>query len=379
MKILHTSDWHLGISLNNISRIPDQKHFIEQIFQIIKEEKIGAVILAGDVFDRSVSSSQAISLYNEAVTCICGQLEVPMIIIAGNHDGAARLSACSELLEASGLYIKGKLEKDIIPIELNKNEEGTQIDIYSVPFFNIEEARFLYPEADIRSYDEAMEVVCGNIRNNMNPENVNIVVAHAYISGAILSESDKSATLGTASVASAEVFRDFSYTALGHIHKGQSICENVIYSGSPLAYSFSRADNEFEKCVMILDTEKNSVNVKFIKPLKEMRVLKGTYDELIENIEHCDDYMKIIVTDKYAGYETMEFFRSYYPNLVQIINASVKNEERQSLTIEEIEQFSPEELLVKFFQETYQQDLGKDQIDMFISALKETEREVDLS
>lgn len=140
MKLLHTSDWHFGIGHGTVSYAEDQRFFLEKLYETIRSEQVDAVLLAGDVYDSSVTNAEAISLYNEAVTTICAEMGVKLIVIAGNHDSAPRLAACRELLKASGLYVTGRLERDIVPVSLG------DCDVYSIPFFGREEVLALFPE-----------------------------------------------------------------------------------------------------------------------------------------------------------------------------------------------------------------------------------------
>ena len=142
MKLIHTSDWHLGMPLGTGSYAEDQRHFLRQLYDLIEKEQVGAVLLSGDVYDSSVANAEAISLYNEAVTKICLELRCPMIVIAGNHDSAARLASCRELLKASGLYVTGRLSRDLEPVLL----DGGRVAVYSLPFFGREEVIALFPE-----------------------------------------------------------------------------------------------------------------------------------------------------------------------------------------------------------------------------------------
>lgn len=372
MKILHTSDWHLGIMLHNIPLITEQEHFVNQIVQIIEAEQINAVIVAGDIFDSSVSNSDAISLYNKAVTTICGELKVPMIIIAGNHDGAARLASCRELLKNSGLYVTGKLTKEIEPIVID------DAAFYPIPYFNIEEVRAMYPKSDIKTYEHAMIQVCDSIRETMDNTRKNIIISHAFVSGAELSDSDRSAMIGTATIVSKDVFNGFDYVALGHLHRPQNTNENIRYSGSPLKYSFSEAN--YNKSVTIIDTQDMSITFKEIELLHDMRILKGEYEVLLSDAKYSEDFIKIEITDKYIGLDTLNTFRSFYPNLLAVSGKSSVIENQQlTLTIDEIERLSPFEILNKFFLETLEYVPTDSQIQLFNEAHSEIENGGDLS
>lgn len=374
MKIIHSSDWHLGISLHGASLLEEQKNFADFLINAVKELNIDAVMISGDIFDHSVSSAESISLYNDTVTKLCGEIGIPVIISAGNHDGAARLASCNRLLKKTGLYIFGKLSKKINAVELGN------VDIYALPYFNTEEVKAVFPDENISSYSDAMKCVLNNIRQNFKPGKKNILMCHCFISGSELSESDRAAMVGGASAVPADVFEGFDYVAAGHLHKAQNRGFNIRYSGSPLKYSFSESSHKKSVTLLNISDEIND-EIKFeelgITPLRELRVLKGTFDEILEiaeNDKQRDDYIKIEITDKYAGMEAAELFRSYYMNLLNISGKMNETEENQ-LTVEELYSLSPDSILEKFYKEVTGNDLSEEQRNLFRRAAAAVENE----
>lgn len=364
MKIIHTSDWHLGISLHNASLSEEQRYFIDYLINVVKERNIDAVLIAGDVFDHSVSSAEAITLYNYAVTRLCNEIGIPVIIAAGNHDGAARLASCNELLKKAGLYINGKLSTKIKAVELGN------LNVYPLPYFNTDEVKALYPEEKINCYLDAMNLVIKNIKQSFQPGRKNILMCHCFVSGSILSESDRTAMVGGTSVVSGDVFDGFDYVAMGHLHKAQNRGFNIRYSGSPLKYSFSESENA--KSITILDIgDELKIEEIEIVPQRETRVIRGTFDEVLavaESDENKDDYIKIEITDIYAGMEAVELFRTYYSNLLNISGKMNQTEENE-LTVEELYNLSPNDILEKFYKETTGSDITEEQINLFQEAL----------
>jgi exonuclease SbcD len=365
MKIIHTSDWHLGISLHNASLAEEQRYFIDYLINVVKEQKVDAVIIAGDVFDHSVSSAEAITLYNYAVTRLCNEIGVPVVIAAGNHDGAARLASCNELLKKAGLYIYGKLSNDIKAVEIGN------LSIYPIPYFNTDEVKALYPEEKISSYADAMEIVLKNIKQSFKTRNKNILMCHCFVSGSVLSESDRTALVGGSSVVPSGIFDGFDYVAMGHLHKAQDRGYNIRYSGSPIKYSFSEASHS--KTITMLEIEDG---IKYeeleIVPLRETRIIRGTFDEVLEFANQDtkkDDYIKIEITDMYAGMEAVELFRTYYVNLLNITGKMNETEENQ-LTVEELYTLSPDDILEKFYRETTGCDVTEEQLKLFNQAME---------
>ena len=336
MKILHTSDWHLGITFRGRSAEEDQWHFIDQICDILTSRKIDAMILAGDVFDRSIASTEAISLYDRVMTRIAGELRVPVLCIAGNHDSAERLSQCSELLRRSGLYIAGALTKEPCAVSFE------DADIYLLPWFSIEKARAVFPgDADrIRSMEDAYRVVCGELRQTFAPGKKHILVSHAFITNAETSTSDRAAEIGFATQVNMGVFEGFDYVALGHIHKPQEVAAAIRYSGSPMPYSFGKEEKQ-KKGVVILDTEDMSQEFVELKPLHARTTLKGGYDTLL-NTDYGEDvrngYVRLEVTDSYVGLEAMALFNERFPNLIEVKGKDLDREDASiTMSIEEFE------------------------------------------
>ena len=284
MRILHTSDWHLGMPLKLGTMIADQQYFLEQLYSIIEEYDVDAVICAGDIYDSSVTNAEAIELYSSAITKICKELGKKMIVIAGNHDSGARLASGRELLEMAGLYVSGKIVKDIRPVSIGN------ADIYPIPFFNRDEVIAFYPDkkSEIPSQEAATKVLCDHIRESMDPSRVNIIVSHAFITSAELSDSDRAAQVGQATSVSKDVFDGFDYVALGHIHKPQAITETIRYSGSPIKYSFGAEETQVKQ-VLIYDTNSKEITSVALNMLHDRKSLSGTYEEIriMDSIENC--------------------------------------------------------------------------------------------
>ena len=236
MKILHTSDWHLGRLNVNRPMFEDQQYFIDAICDIIVHEEISAVLIAGDIYDRSIASPEAIKLYDYAMNRIAGELGVKVLMVAGNHDSAVRLATNSELLKNSGLYIAGALSESIDCVEL----ENTQVFFF--PWFTSDKVKTLFPDdaQSIKSLTDAYEYIVNKAKEQFKSGMKHIALSHAFIVGAETSTSDRSAEVGFASAVSAKVFEGFDYVALGHIHKPQDIAPNARYCGTPMPYAFGK-------------------------------------------------------------------------------------------------------------------------------------------
>lgn len=370
MKIIHTSDWHFGMRAGTGNYQDCQEYFLEQLYGLIRRENAGAVLCAGDVYDSGNVGADAIALFDHAAQTICGQLGVPFIVIAGNHDQPDRLAAHRELLSGAGLYISGRLERDVQPVVL----DGGRVAVYPVPFFNRYEAQALFPERQerIHTLQDAYAAVFDHIRQTMDPARRNIVVSHAYIVGAALSESDRAAMKGLAPAVSRDVFQGFDYAALGHIHKPQRVGPNVRYSGCPVKYSFSEEDQT--KGVVLVDTEDMSSAFVPVPLLRDRKTAEGTFAQLMDREDLKDDYLRLRVTDRYAGLETQAELRERFPYLLEVTGMSADDSGGQStLTAEQLETMSDEDVLRTFLAERFDYTPTEEQLALFREAMAQTE------
>ena len=368
MKLLHTSDWHFGMTLGTGSYAEDQRFFLERLYDLIREEKIEALLLSGDIYDSSVVSADAIGLYNEAMTRLCLDMGVTVISIAGNHDSAPRLSACRELLKGAGLHITGKVERNPEPVLL----DGGKVAVYSIPFFTRDEITALLPEKkdQIRNTETAMLAYCDHIRQRMDENRKNIVLSHSLIVGSELSESDRSARVGFATAISKDVFAGFDYVALGHIHKPQAIENHIRYSGSPLKYSFG-AEEKQEKGIVLIDTDTMDIRFVPIAPLRERRSVTGTFEEILNREDIREDYLRLYVTDKYAGLDLIGQLREKFPWLLEVYGKSLTEEgELSVLTVEELEEMKEEDIMIRFLAENFSAEPSPEQLQLFRDVLE---------
>lgn len=375
MKLLHTSDWHLGMSAGTKTLEEDQRFFLKQIYHILDEEQVDAVLCAGDIYDSSVSNAEAIAIYNEAATEICVRRKLPFLVIAGNHDGAARLASCRELLKEAGLYVTGRLVREIEPICF------AEVEIYPVPFFQKEEVAALFPEykKEITSQEKAMQVVCNQIKEHWDPKKKHILMTHALIVHAELSESDRSARVGFATAVSKDVFEGFDYVALGHIHKPQKISETIRYSGSPMKYSFGKEETQ-QKGVLVIDTDTMEQKEIPLIPLHDRKTVTGSYEEIIERTDLEEDYLRLKIIDRYAGLELLTEMQARFPYLLEIYGRSLdESEVLTAMTVEELQTMDELDIMRKFCEETYEYQPTKEQIQLFQEVLEWSEKEGALS
>lgn len=378
MKFLHTSDWHLGMTFRGgISYRDDQKYAINKICQIAVDEKVDGILLAGDVFDKSIASQEALQLYDEVMTYICATLNIPVYLIAGNHDGAERISQCNELLKKSGLYIAGALEEK--PYVVNEGD----VDIYLLPWISTDKVRTTYPEESegISSMEDAYKLVLDKYRDSFIPGHKNILVSHAFIINAETSTSDRAAEVGHATMVGSYVFDGFDYVALGHLHGPQKINEHIRYSGTPMAYSFGKEENQ-EKSVTIIDTDTWEQKVIALPQLHKRTTLTGTYDELMKadfDEDILNGYVRLDVTDSYVGMDSMAAFREKYANLLEVSSKGFDHDDAKiTMTIEEFEKADqdPESVFERYCQDILEEAPSSHMLELFKKAVENYEKEV---
>lgn len=378
MRILHTSDWHLGMTFRGVNIQEDQKYFLQQIYQIIKKEKIDAVLLAGDVFDRSVASAGAIALYDKVMTTLCVDLNVSVLIVAGNHDGAERLSSCSQLLKKSGLHIVGTLTKELAPVVFDDTE------VYLLPWFTLEKVRSVFPEQaeEIHSLEEGYVFVCNRMKEQFASGKKHILMAHAFIVNAETSVSDRAAEVGRAAAIGTKAFEVFDYVALGHLHGPQNIGERIRYSGTPMAYSFGKEEKQ-TKSVTIFDTKTMERTMISLEPLHERVTLSGAYEDLLNLIRVSErqrkGYVRIELEDIPVGIEVISSLREVYPNLLEVSGKSFEQENGKiTMTIEELEkqEQNPMQIINRYFQDVMNVQPDEHLLELFQQAVSDYEKEV---
>ena len=376
MKLLHTSDWHLGASENTLSLLEDQKFFIDEICRIIESEKVEAVLIAGDVYDRSVASAEAMNLYDYAITKLCVDMGVKVFEIAGNHDSADRLANLSKLHENSGLYVAGALE--------NKPHiyEKDDVQFFLLPWITKEKVKTIFPEKadEIKTVEDAYAVVTSDLKEHFAEGKKHIVLSHAFITDSETSVSDRAAEIGTASQVGAFVFDGFDYVALGHIHKPQDVNGHVRYCGTPMPYSFGKEEKQ-DKGVTIIDTDTMDIRHVSLPLLHKRTTIEGTLDEARHpqcSAEERDGYVRLVITDQYVGSSVVSELRNIYPNLLEVAGKSYEGEDTTiSLTMEEFEKMEndPVEIFKHFCKDQMSEEPDPHLIELFMGAVAKVEEE----
>ncbi|MGN1138435.1 MAG: exonuclease SbcCD subunit D [Ruminococcus sp.] len=319
MKIMHLSDLHLGKRINEFSMLEDQKYILTKIINIIDEQKPQAVIIAGDVYDKSVPPAEAIELFDDFLVRLSTR-NLKVFVISGNHDSAERIAFGGRLMDKSGIYMSPVFNGKVEPITLE--DEFGDVNFYMLPFVKPSNVRRFYPDEKIESYTDALRVTIENM--NIDTHKRNILITHQFVTGALRTESEEISVGGTDNV-DVSVFENFDYVALGHIHRAQKCgSEFIRYSGTPLKYSFSEAKDN--KTVTLVDVNaKGDIELSFcpLVPKRDLIEIKGTYNELTlksfyENTSYTEDYMHITLTDEDDIPDVLTKLRVIYKNIMKL-------------------------------------------------------------
>ena len=377
MKFLHLGDLHLGKALSDFDLIEDQRYILDQILCIADKESIDGVLIAGDVYDKSIPSEAATKLLDYFLIELAKK-EIKVFMVSGNHDSDERLNYGSTLFASNQIFISavfdGTLHKQSFA------DGDTEIDIYMLPFVKASQVRHYFPNEDIESYDAAVRTI---IRNTpINKQNKNILVAHQFVAGKgeepVLAGSE---SVGTQSVGMVEkigydCFDDFDYAALGHIHSPQSVGRDEIrYSGSPLKYSLSEANNEKSVPLITVSAEERvKIELVPLKPMRDMRRIKGTLKELLDkkNIKAPEDFIYATLTDEDIINDAMGIFQQVYPNTVRIDYDNSHTKEIEQVDISRIaENKSFPELIGDFYRLMYGCEIAEEERDVMRTVARE--------
>ena len=318
MKLIHLSDLHIGKRVNEISMIEDQEYILLQILQIIDEEKADAVLIAGDVYDKSVPSAEAVTLFDDFL-CRLATRNTPTLIISGNHDSAERLAFGNRLLEASGIHISPVYDGQVESVTLA--DGYGEVNFWLLPFLKPAHVKRFFPDEDVESYTDAIRVAVENM--HMDVAKRNVLLTHQFVTGASTCESEEISVGGSDNV-DASVFTDFDYVALGHIHGPQNIGSNQIrYCGTPLKYSFSEENHHKSVTVVNLGAKGElELQLRPLTPKHDLRSIRGKFADIMDKSFYegtaTDDYLHVILTDEEDVPEAIGQLRVIYPNIMKL-------------------------------------------------------------
>lgn len=378
MKFFHLSDLHIGKKVHEYSMIEDQKFVLNQIIELAKQEKPDAILLCGDIYDKSQPSAEAVLLFDEFLTNL-SKLPLSVLIISGNHDSAERLSFGSNILNQNNIFFSTLFNGKITPITLN--DEFGEVNFYPIPFLKPIQIKKYFENQQIENYNDAFKLLLNSI--SLDKTKRNVCLSHQFLTGATVCESEE-IFVGSLENINSALFGDFDYVALGHIHSPQNVLkETVRYCGTLLKYSFSEASHKKSLTVVELK-EKNNININLIEihPLHDLRELKGKF-EILTNPEiykntNLNDYIHITLTDEEDVVDALSRLRDIYPNLMKLDYDNSRTRKHLELNIsEQTEKLSPNQLFFEFYQNQNNAPISDHQeayiTNLFERILKENE------
>ncbi len=361
MKFAHISDLHLGKKLYQLSLLEEQRYILREIVNIVEKEEVDGVIIAGDIYDKIYPPAEAVALFDSFLVELASAGR-KVFVISGNHDSPERIAFLGRLTRPAGLYLSPVYDGKIDKITLE--DKFGPLNLFLLPFIKPVHVRHFYPEEKISDYTQAMETIIRQMELNQGERN--LLVAHQFVTGAVRSESEEVAVGGLDNVA-AEVFGDFDYVALGHLHRPQSIArESIRYCGTPLKYSFS--ESEDKKSLTIVEVkEKGRVEIKTVplSPLRDMVRLRGTFLQLMEKgqEEKREDYVQITLLDEEDVPNALSRLALVYPGLLHLEYDNRRTRQNREIQVRsKMAGLSPKELFAGFYEEMNNQPLNQNQL-----------------
>ena len=362
MKFIHLSDLHLGKRISDFSMLEDQEYVLTKIINIIDKETPDGVIIAGDIYDKSIPSADAVQLFDEFLVRL-SKRNLKVFVLSGNHDSPERVAFGSRLMNSSGVYMSPVYDGSIVPLGLS--DDYGMVNIFMLPFIKPSHVKRYYPDDEISTYSDAIRVAIHN--SEIDPAARNILITHQFVTGASRCDSED-ITVGGADNVDASVFAAFDYVALGHIHSPQNVgVETIRYCGTPLKYSFSEASQSKSTTVVELK-EKGQIVVRTVPlvPKRDMVEIKGNYMEITSRnyYKNMDTaaYMHITLTDEDDIPDAIGKLRSVYPNIMKLDYDN--NRTRSNMEINganDAEHKLPIELFSEFYESQNNQPLSVEQ------------------
>ena len=372
MKLVHLADLHLGKKVNEFSMIDDQEYILKEIINIIDDEKTDGVLVAGDVFDRPIPSEEAIKLWDDFLNAMAKR-NIQVFAISGNHDSAVRFAEHTSLMDSTGIHLSPEYNGKTKKYQIEK--QGVKVNIYLLPFIKPIHVRHYFPDEDINNYTDACRVAIENMQ--VNKEELNILIAHQFVTGATRCDSEEISVGGLDNV-DVTVFEDFDYVALGHIHGKQTIGRDTIrYSGTPLKYSFSEKNHVKSVTVIEIDSKKDiSVREVNLTPRRDMEEIRGKCSDLMQGISNenvdANDYLQVVLTDENDVPNAMSDLRRVYPNIMKLSYDNTRTREDRSLELNrDVEKKSPIDLFKEFYENQNNQSLTDEQREFMEELIEE--------
>lgn len=358
MRFLHTSDWHLGKTLCNANLLEDQAFALEQAFAMVKDAKPSAFVIAGDIYDRAVPPKEAVALLNEFLGRIVGELKVPVLMIAGNHDSPERLGFAADFLEPQGLHLAGPLATEPQPVVIG------DAAFHLMPYADPASARFVFQDENLRSHQDVLNAQLSRAWGHHPQSKRFVAVAHAFVAGGLCSESELGLAVGGSGEVDATLFEPADYAALGHLHRPQDAgFAHVRYSGSLLKYSASEASHVKAITLVELPAKgKARTEPMPFTPRRDLRRLRGAFEALLqEPAGNREDYLFVELTDSGPVLDAMARLRRLYPYILGIQTAQEQGPEDPAPLRSDPRNLDPESLFQAFIKENTGSELTEEE------------------
>lgn len=348
MKVIHTADWHLGKILNGKSLLEDQSYILESFIKAMVDEQPDVIVIAGDLYDTSYPNKEAIQLLESTINTLNLEMNMPLIMINGNHDSKERLNYGSKWFEKSQLYIRTSLEDMASPVSIGN------IDFYTLPFSTVNETSYFFGDKMIETHQQALSKSIEYMTQHLDRDKTNMLVGHLTVQGGIRTESERPLTIGTVESVEESSFQRFDQVLLGHLHHPFSINSNFVhYSGSLLQYSFSESTQP--KGYRVIEIIDNEIKSKFrpLNPLRQLEVVEGNYDDAIqEKLEIKDKYNYLHFKLKHMSHvsDPMMHLKQIYPNTLALTNKTFEFNTPIHHENIEIQKLDDETIINKFYE-----------------------------
>ncbi len=377
MKFIHVSDLHLGKRVCEYSMLDDQQHILKQLLKITADEMPDGVFIAGDIYDKSVPSAEAVAMFDDFLVKLSA-LKLPVFIISGNHDSPERLAFGGRLIDLSGIHISPVYSGSITPLSIEK--EGEKADIYMLPFIKPANVRSITGNNEIETYTDAVHAALEEIETDSS--RINILLTHQFVTGAKRSDSEEITVGGTDNV-DAEVFDGFDYVALGHIHSAQNVgSPRIRYCGTPLKYSFSEVgQNKSATIVEICKGKPPLIRTAELVPLHNMQEIRGKYEDITkksfyEETTLTDDYLHITLTDEEDIPGVVQKLQTIYKRLMKLDYDNARTRHHAEIqAVSEEKMKNPVELFEEFYKQRNGSEMSDEQMDFMRKLIEEMKEE----
>lgn len=385
MKIVHTADWHIGKVVNEFSMLCDQKYYLDKLKSLLVEKQADLLIIAGDLYDRSVPSAEAVSLVNEFLCDVVLNHKIKVLCISGNHDSGERISFASKLFENSGLYMCGMLNDSGVK-KVTLTDEFGDVNFYLLPYIEPSYIRATFSNTDIHTFDDAYGFITEKMMEDMDMSQRNVLIAHGNFSVISDLKSDtgvldsSEVSVGGADLVNAARFSSFDYVALGHLHESKRAgSEHIRYSGSLLKYSIDEANQNKEIPIITLNKKGNTdISFSLIKPMRDIKIISGKFDDILNaeyDKELSEDYVFASLSDSEPVIDAILRLRAKFPNIMGLKYSSKFAKENIIVTTEAIEQKTPELLFYDFYNAMTNEEIDDEQKTIIHSAYENVIKE----